>query len=301
MISLWPVRTGLVVDAGVVYAAAGLYPSQGVHAVALDASDGSTVFGGRNSTSPAGLFAGVPKRCSSSRPAGATPSGSTAKRGAWPRRSAARAAHSRCCSRGNLFSGTGNDGTLTANPVQSSSGRLATFKGNALAASPRYSFMLDETGVRAIDRQAYRRASAKPNVPHGDRVAEGRAQKNRTLTRAPHRAAAPVGGAGRNARRCQAGEGGDRAMERISVLRRHTIIALANCVVVGGDDLIEARSLVDGSVQWTAKVDGTARGLAFPGGRLLVSTDTGMLHCFSTALLQKQFPKPPAGDPPGLA
>mgnify|MGYP007004217009 CR=1 FL=1 len=56
----------------------------------------------------------------------------------------------------NLFSGTGNDGTLTVNPVQSSSGRLATFKGNALAASPRYSFMLDETGVRAIDRQAER-------------------------------------------------------------------------------------------------------------------------------------------------
>ena len=87
------------------------------------------------------------------------------------------------------------------------------------------------------------------------------------------------------------------------MLRRHTIIALANCVVVGGDDLIEARSLVDGSVQWTAKVDGTARGLAFAGGRLLVSTDTGMLHCFSTATAAKTISKT-AGSatlPVGLA
>ena len=44
LISLWPVRTGLVVDAGVVYAAAGLYPSQGVYAAALSAADGSDVW-----------------------------------------------------------------------------------------------------------------------------------------------------------------------------------------------------------------------------------------------------------------
>ena len=56
MISLWPVRTGLVVDAGVVYAAAGLYPSQGVHAAALSAADGSTVWRQKLDVSPQGYL-----------------------------------------------------------------------------------------------------------------------------------------------------------------------------------------------------------------------------------------------------
>ncbi|HJN83520.1 MAG TPA: PQQ-binding-like beta-propeller repeat protein, partial [Verrucomicrobiota bacterium] len=56
MISLWPVRTGLVVDAGVVYAAAGLYPSQGVHAAALNAADGLTVWRQKLNVSPQGYL-----------------------------------------------------------------------------------------------------------------------------------------------------------------------------------------------------------------------------------------------------
>ena len=44
MISLWPVRTGLVVNNGIIYATAGLYPSQGVYAAALNVSDGSVVW-----------------------------------------------------------------------------------------------------------------------------------------------------------------------------------------------------------------------------------------------------------------
>jgi len=159
MISLWPVRTGLVVDAGVVYAAAGLYPSQGVHAVALDASDGSTVWRQKLNVSPQGYL--LASQTMLFVPTGrGNPVGLDRKMGRLTKTFGGAGGAFAVLLEDNLFSGTGNDGTLTANPVQSSSGRLATFKGNALAASPRYSFMLDETGVRAIDRQAYRRASA---------------------------------------------------------------------------------------------------------------------------------------------
>ena len=41
MISAWPVRTGVLVADGVAYYAAGLFPNDGVHVVALDARDGS--------------------------------------------------------------------------------------------------------------------------------------------------------------------------------------------------------------------------------------------------------------------
>jgi hypothetical protein len=44
MISLWPVRCGLVVDGGTVYACAGLFPSQGAYLCALEAEDGSVAW-----------------------------------------------------------------------------------------------------------------------------------------------------------------------------------------------------------------------------------------------------------------
>ena len=63
----------------------------------------------------------------------------------------------------NLISGVGNDGTLTANSV-AAPGRLATYKGSAMAASPRHSFLLNETGVRAIDRKVFRKQSLRPGA-----------------------------------------------------------------------------------------------------------------------------------------
>jgi outer membrane protein assembly factor BamB len=44
MISLWPVRTGVLVDDGVVYFAAGIFPYEGLYVCALKADDGSVVW-----------------------------------------------------------------------------------------------------------------------------------------------------------------------------------------------------------------------------------------------------------------
>jgi hypothetical protein len=44
MISLWPVRTGVLVDAGIVYFGAGIFPSEGIYVCALRAKDGKIVW-----------------------------------------------------------------------------------------------------------------------------------------------------------------------------------------------------------------------------------------------------------------
>ena len=44
VISLWPVRTGLIVEKGVVYGGAGLFPEHGVYLFALDANSGSRLW-----------------------------------------------------------------------------------------------------------------------------------------------------------------------------------------------------------------------------------------------------------------
>ena len=285
MISLWPVRTGLVVDAGVVYAAAGLYPSQGVHAAALSSTDGSTVWRQKLDVSPQGYL--LASQTMLFIPTGrGNPIGLDRNTGRLAKTFAGAGGAFAVLLEGELFSGTGNDGTLTANPVKSS-GSLATFKGNALAASPRLSFLLDENGVRAIDRQAYRRASADSKRA-AKRIESLKAElKKPSLSRERRaglqRQLGELGGTLDDAKRSKAAT----EQWKLSASGRRAIIALANCVVLGGDGLVEARSLADGAVQWSAKVDGAARGLAFAGGRLLVSTDNGALHCFSTAAAVK--------------
>jgi len=44
MISRWPLRSGVVVDAGAVYFTAGMWPSEGVYVYALDAEDGTVLW-----------------------------------------------------------------------------------------------------------------------------------------------------------------------------------------------------------------------------------------------------------------
>ena len=302
MISLWPVRTGLVVDAGVVYAAAGLYPSQGVYAAALNAGDGSAVWRQKLNVSPQGYL--LASQSMLFVPTGrGNPVGLDRKTGRLAKTFDGAGGAFAVLLEDELFSGTGNDGTLTANPVRSP-GRLATFKGNALAASPRHSFLLDENGVRAIDRQAYRRASADVHRAAG-RIESLKAELKKPGLSRERRAGlqaqlGQLGGTLDAANRARAAT----EQWKLSAPGRRTIIALANCGVLGGDGLVEARSLTDGAVQWSAKVDGTARGLAFAGGRLLVSTDTGMLHCFSTAAAAAKTISKTAGPatlPVGLA
>ena len=46
-------------------------------------------------------------------------------------------------------------------------------------------------------------------------------------------------------------------------------------------------------MRWSAKVDGRALGLAFNAGRLLVSTDTGALYCFSATATEKTIVEKP--------
>ncbi|MFC1452471.1 PQQ-binding-like beta-propeller repeat protein [Verrucomicrobiota bacterium] len=53
-----------------------------------------------------------------------------------------------------------------------------------------------------------------------------------------------------------------------------------NLLVVGGPGQVKALDRLTGEEVWSASVDGVARGLALARGRLLVSTDRGRIHCF---------------------
>ena len=54
LMSLWPVRTGVVVDGGVAYCGAGLFPARQTALLALDAQDGTTLW--QTSEAPRGSY-----------------------------------------------------------------------------------------------------------------------------------------------------------------------------------------------------------------------------------------------------
>lgn len=60
----------------------------------------------------------------------------------------------------------------------------------------------------------------------------------------------------------------------------YELILAGNTLFAGGNDEVAAISAVNGSIIWTAPVNGRVRGLAVASGGLFVSTDLGKIHCF---------------------
>ena len=137
--------------------------------------------------------------------------------------------------------------------------------------------------MQAIDRRTFRRASADAAD------ATRRIEALKSDLKKPNLTASQ-----KTTLQRQLGELGDAldaarsarlksAMWKLDVPGRGAIVALRNCIVLGGEGFVEARSVRDGAVRWSARVDGHAIGLAFDAGRLLVSTDTGALYCSNAA------------------
>ncbi len=68
---------------------------------------------------------------------------------------------------------------------------------------------------------------------------------------------------------------------------RSSLIVAGNTAISGGAGNLVAVDMTTRTVTWTGTVDGNALGLAAAGGRLLVSTETGAIHCFAAARITK--------------
>jgi outer membrane protein assembly factor BamB len=59
------------------------------------------------------------------------------------------------------------------------------------------------------------------------------------------------------------------------------VIAAGSSIVVGGEDRVRIIGAESQQVAWSAEVDGRAYGLAVAAGRLYASTDKGFIYCFT--------------------
>ena len=307
MISLWPVRTGVLVDDGIVYFAAGVFPYEGLYICALKASDGSVLW--KNDTlgdrahelefggiSPHGypiasedvLY--IPS--GRSMPAGfnrhtgeflfyASPG---AKRGgAW-----ALLDNDRLIS-GVDFSGTPHKVAYDAKTGKSRGDAFAWFPGIDMTVTPEFSYIVTSEGVYAINRAVYAEAVSNAGRLARDRqIWESQLNEFKTnlssadettrekLNERIDEFTMKIADAAKEERRLK----GSSFQWRYSGKGLCSVILAGDVVYAGGEGIVVGIDAKTGREVWKSDVNGAAVGLAASGGSLLVSSDEGPIYCF---------------------
>ncbi len=307
MISLWPVRTGVLVDEGVVYFAAGVFPYEGLYICALKAADGSVVW--RNDTigdrahelefggiSPHGYLVAsrdvlyVPS--GRSMPAAfdrhtgkflycASPGGK--RGGTW-----ALLDDDRLIS-GVDFSGKPDKVAYDARTGRRQGDAFVWFPGIDMAVTRDSSYILTEEGLYAIDRAAYSQAVAKANRLSSDRLRwESQSDELKKKLDAADETArqklseqiADLDERIRNAHEEERRLKNTCVRWRFPKKELRAVLLAGDVLFAGGKGVVLGVEAKSGKEVWKGDVNGAAVGLAASGGRLIVSTDKGPIYCF---------------------
>jgi len=291
MVSRWPVRTGVMVDEGVAYFGAGIFPHEDVYLYAVNAGDGSIVWNrdniseteaGRDDLSPQGylltnddiLF---------------VPSGRSLP-AAFDKRTGKRLHkryHGWRGDGGGIIGGTGAllaDGQIySAGPhhmlaMDQKTGDVGFgwFTGRQMAVAGDDAFVATGESVKRMNRVAYAEGSRERHKIDGQmkglygKLRRAKDDEAKTL----REQLAPL--KEQRAATEQAGVKWDTPSEHESALA-----ATANAVFVGGNETVVAYDVETGEEIWSADVAGEARGLSVADGRLLVSTTAGDVIAFA--------------------
>ena len=263
MISLWPVRCGVVVDGGTVYVCAGLFPSQGTYLCSLDAEDGTVVWKQPVDISAQGYLVASPDRLYV--PTGRTPPHIYARAdgqqiAAFPGIGQQRSGTPEgggCFAvlvGDQLVHGGGEKGGIQVTDARSRE-KIVYSSGLRMIARGPMAYILDHQRLRALDRELYverlRLRAKKEKTPEDEkRIAQLECDRGGWLKwEAP----------------CSA---------------PYELIMVGETIIGGGKNKVVGYS-AEGKEVWTAEVQGKAYALAASNGRLFVGTDLGRIYCFA--------------------
>ena len=313
LISLWPVRTGVLVDGGVVYATAGIFPYEGIHVCALRAADGAVIW--KNDT--------VSDRVYELEFGGISPHGyllASKDRLYVPSGRAMPAAFDRQTGEFLFYASPGghrggvwavlDDGRLIAGTVYSESQGMKEFPtkvafdaqtgqplpdaftwfpGIELVPTRDVLYVLTQQGIFAVNRAVHERAS-KEGAPW---IKERKGLERRLFTLKlrltesvePDR---EIQSQIEELTNRLADVQAEEDTLRNSCLRWQyaadglvSLIKAGDIFYAGGEGVVVGVDGKTGKEVWRGTVTGNAVGLAVSDGRLLVSTDEGPIYCFA--------------------
>jgi len=311
MISVWPIRTGVLVDEDLVYFAAGVFPNEGLYVCALKAADGSLVW--KNDTvgdrsfemsyggiSPQGYL--LASKTSLYVPSGrAMPAVFDRQDGRYLRFLApgGKVGGTWALLDGDrIITGVDSSGTPAKIAYRDSTGEregdaFAWFPGRDLVVTPEFSYVLNNTGVTAINRARYTELGAQRKQITQTQQQLTQAQAALRRAQSGSDAAARQELDRQSQENVEKTRALDREIDRFKdsvvqwrfsrdglsglILAGETLFACADASVIG----VDART---GREVWSDSITGKPVGLAASEADLLVSTEQGAVCCFGAGV-----------------
>ncbi|HOX40310.1 MAG TPA: PQQ-binding-like beta-propeller repeat protein [Candidatus Brocadiia bacterium] len=285
MMSLWPVRTGVLVIDDVAYCCGGIFPIQGVYLAALRVSDGKLLWKKQlESVSPQGhiVAAGdklfIPTGRTTpvvvERESGKVIGGFEGQGGAWT-----------VVTDDYVLNGPGRRSGGVDLSDTATREHIATFDGLHVIVDGGTAYLHSKNRVAAFDRVKYVELVKQRNILEAqsskieDKIEE---HKNR-LELGPMSQAMKENNKLKKSISDLSGQMQKCFAWGTECNHQHSFIMVGKYLVTGGDGEIAAFSVTDGKRVWTAPVSGKAYSLAFAEGQLIVSTDEGTVHCFGSS------------------
>ncbi|MBG86689.1 MAG: hypothetical protein CMO80_07290 [Verrucomicrobiales bacterium] len=286
-VSLWPVRSGVVVDRGIAYCAAGFLPSESAYLAALDAKTGEIGGPGtwRHARSGELSLQGF-LLASNDRlyiPAGRSPPFVIA-RGSGKVQGQIKGGGGTYCvmdDREQLIFGPSRFGglELSNGDVRRT---LVTFDANHIIVAGETSYLLSDHLLQAIERDRYHEQSIRKRTAESRRKSAYDQLKKLGKDRTSDRARSLLADMEKEKNVVL-----DATQQLRATLKwqshskhPHALIMAGNYLYTGGNGKVAGYSISNGKLAWEAEVSGNAFGLAVANGALFVSTDNGTIHAF---------------------
>ena len=332
LISRWPVRSGVLIEEGIAYCGAGVFPHEGVILAALNAETGAVIWkndtlgeqdSNRSRLTPQGYLLANDKYLY-------VPSGRDLP-AAFHRKDGKMRWHARASWRADGVVGgtygvliedqliTGANQNVVFNAETGKSG-IGWFHGRKIVARGEIAYFATTEWIAAVDRKKYAAGSIKLHKMRQRH--DGRGGDDPIVLEA---------GARRELRAEQGKDPGVRSEKRIDEIKKRivkeaqrlktmlaeeeeheaslkavhwktpveaysSLVATRDVVFGGGDEFVVGLDARSGVELWRAKIHGRAAGLAIAGGKLLVSSDSGRIYCFGSgaAPADAEVPREPA-------
>lgn len=288
VISAWPVRTSVIVQSGRVYATAGMFPSETVFLVALDAANGNEIWRQTQTDLPAQGYL-LASRSRLYVPAGRNnPVVCDITSGARQRVVQGAGGTYALLTGDTLVFGPGKTGQLGV-VDDGQSDQLASFQGHHLIVAGPRSYLHSDHDITALDRARYLDLAQQRK-----QFASEQGSLSRQLRDLERKKASP---AELNRLRDSIADLGQRIDATSTAMQEcrlwsvpcqwpDAMILAGQTLVVGGANETAAFSVNNGRRLWTLPVKGRAYGLAAANGRLWIATDQGTLHCLAASPLR---------------